>query len=49
MYISLDTEKNSDLLQDRTVLSTGRTLHGIQNGVLTTAKSWGLDAKTVSD
>jgi len=31
MYISLDTDKDCDLLHDRPVLSTGRTPHEKQN------------------
>jgi hypothetical protein len=32
MYISLETDKDCDLLDDRPVLSTGRTTHEKQNG-----------------
>jgi len=51
MYISLDTDKDCDLLQGRPVLWSGRTPNDKTSAVLTKAKLWsrvleGLDAKT---
>jgi len=40
MYISLNKDKDSNLLQDRPVLSTGRTHHNKTAIVLTTTKTW---------